>query len=361
MASGEDTLDDHNSMASGEDSLNNPNSMASGEDTLDDHNSMASGKDISTYFTGRHEVQECLVGEGEEDLPIHLANCEKNPGHKNFVPVNQLSLEHFPSGHQDNDVRNFTKALADLTIRIAVKFTSPNRPELVPDTKDPYPCYNTRGQNSLRTGTGRVVRVTKYTEGMDQAYPPYRTCPCPKCDHSNKPSKNWWRVVVMSASHVVFDKSEARQSSCRLWFDDEESPVVKIYGWDVDVSDTERDTCLLYCVTHDADVGYKLEDIVRLFNGLFLKVWDNYRSCKDVDKLTIIVSHPHGCSKKVSIGHWVHRQEEGGIRTRYTYTTSTCPGSSGALVYRLGCACSGHSHIGANSGGLNYSGVWVNL
>ena len=156
-----------------------------------------------------------------------MTKCKKNPGHTNFVPVNQLSVEHFPSGYQDNDLCDLTKALADLTVRIAVKFTSPDRPEFVPDTKAPYPCYNTRGQNSLSTGTGRVVGVSKYTEGRWD----YRTCPCPECDHSDTPSKVWWKVNVWTARHVVFDESEARQSSCRLWFDDDKSPVVNIYGW----------------------------------------------------------------------------------------------------------------------------------
>ncbi|XP_059149803.1 uncharacterized protein LOC131936755 [Physella acuta] len=225
---------------------------------------MASGEDISTYFTGTHEVQECLEGQGEVDLHTHLANCEKNPGHTNFVPVNQLSLEHFPSGYHDNDMFDVTKALADVTVRIAVKFTSPDRPEFVPGTKDPYPCYNTRGQNSLRTGTGTVRWVYKYTEGMDQRYETYRTCPCPECDHSDTPSKVWWKVQVVTAKHVVFDSSEARQSSCRLWFDDDQSPVVKIYGWTVDwLSHTERDLCLLWCATHDVDVADKLEEMDR--------------------------------------------------------------------------------------------------
>ncbi|XP_059149792.1 uncharacterized protein LOC131936743 [Physella acuta] len=363
MASGEDSRDDHNSLASGEDSLDDHNSLASGEDSLDDHNSLASGEDISTYFTGTHEVQECLEGQGEADLHIHKTNCEKNPGHTNFVPVNQLSLEHFPSGFHDNDVYDLTKALADLTVRIAVKLTSPDRPEFVPGTKDPYPCYNTRGQNSLRTGTGRVGWVTKYTEGMWG----YKTCPCPECDHSDTPSKVWWEVIVRTAAHVVFDESEARQSSCRLWFDDDKSPVVKIYGWKVKWSDTEEDMCELYCVTHDVDVAGKLEEMVGRFDGLCDKVWDKYKSCRDVDKLTIIVSHPHGCSKQVSVGHWVHKQVvdrqvlEKYRETRYTYTTATCQGSSGAQVYRLGFGMSTHPHSGANSGGLNYSGVYLDV
>ncbi|XP_059162534.1 uncharacterized protein LOC131945915 [Physella acuta] len=348
-------------MASGEYSLDDHNSMASGEDSLDDHNSMASGEDISTYFTGTHEVQECLEGQDEADLHTHLANCKKNPGHKNFVPVNQLSLEHFPSGYHDNDVYDLTKAMADLTVRIAVKLTSPDRPEFVPGTKDPYPCYNTRGQNSLRTGTGRVRWVIKYTEGMDQTYRrTYRTCPCPECDHSDTPSKVWWKVDVVTAKHVVFDESEARQSSCRLWFDEENCPVVNIYGWKVGWSDSEGDKCMLCCVTHDVDVADKLEEMVKRFDSLREKGSDKF----NMDKLTIIVSHPHGCSKQISVGHFVHRQVVGGGSTRYTYTTCTCPGSSGAMIYKLGWGWgygSNHPHSGANTGGLNYSGVWADL
>ncbi|XP_059176595.1 uncharacterized protein LOC131956196 [Physella acuta] len=320
---------------------------------------MASEEDLSKYFTGKHEVQECLQGQRETDLPSHLANCEKNPIHKIFIPVNQFSLEHFPSDYRDNDLYHFTKGLADLTIRIAVKYTSPDRPEFLPGTTDPYPGYNIKGQNSLRTGTGKVLWVKKYTEGEDDDM----SCPCPECDFSDTPSKVWWGVVAVTARHVIFNESEARQSTCRLWFDDNQSPVLKIYGSAVGDSNTKEDLCFLYCVSHDLDIGDKLKKMVDRSKGLWKKVSEKYKSRKHVEKLTIIVSHPHGCVKQVSVGHWVHRQVVEGRRTRYTYTTCTCPGSSGALVYRLGCSWgSFHPHIGGtsnpNSSRLNYSGVW---
>ncbi|XP_059149772.1 uncharacterized protein LOC131936722 [Physella acuta] len=317
---------------------------------------MASEGDLSEYSTGTHEVQECLEGQDEVDLHTHLANCEKNPGHKNFVPVNQLSLEHFPSGFPGNDVYDVTKALADLTVRIAVKLTSPDRPEFVPGTKDPYPCYNTRGQNSLHTGTGRVNLVTKYTEEMDQSFRTYRTCPCPECDHSDTPSKVWWEVLVKTARHVVFDESEARQSSCRLWFDDDQSPVVEIYGFVVNASPLDEiDCCHLCCATHDVDVANKLKEMLEPYNSIHKSIREKYKSRGD--KLTIIVSHPHGCSKQVSVGHWVDREHVGDFWTRYTYTTAACPGSGGAYVYRLGYGSSAHVHVGAHSTGLSYSSL----
>ncbi|XP_059156653.1 uncharacterized protein LOC131941426 [Physella acuta] len=312
--------------------------------------------DVSKYFTGTHEVQECLEGQGEADLEFYKKNCKKS--HVGYVAADQFTADHFPPGYHDNDLYDLTKALADLTVRIAVKFTSPDRPEFVQGTKDPYPCYNTRGQNSLRTGTGRVWSVSKYTEGMWD----YRTCPCPECDHSDTPSKVWWKVVVLTARQVVFDDSEARQSSCRLWFDYDQSPAVNIYGRKVCGSNNEGDWCRVECVTHDVEVGDKLGEMRERFGGLCDKIEYKYKSRRDVDKLTIIVSHPHGCSKQVSVGNWVHREVNKQILkdiwTRYTYTNCTCPGSSGAGVYRLGWG-QVHPHWGVASNKLSYSGLYV--
>ncbi|XP_059158152.1 uncharacterized protein LOC131942348 isoform X1 [Physella acuta] len=304
---------------------------------------------LSRQFSGAHEVQECFQGQGEADLHTHLRNCTKNPDHLQFIPVNELTIDNFPTGCHDNDLYNFTKAQADLTVRIAVKFTSPDRPEFVPGTKDPYPCYNTRGQNSLRTGTGKVERFVKCTG----------TCPCPECEVFLTPSQVWWKIGVLTARHVLFDESEVRQSSCRLWFDEENCPVVKIYGLQAGaLSDLEEDWCRFNCVTDDAETANKLGEMIERFNLLGEMLKDTYKNRSNVDKLTIIVSHPHGCSKQVSVGHWVHRREPGGHDTCYTYTTCTCPGSSGALVYRLGCdISSSHLHCGANAGGSSYSGV----
>ncbi|KAH9499694.1 hypothetical protein Btru_074452 [Bulinus truncatus] len=51
---------------------------------------------------GDHETQ---VSEGQEaDLHRHIVECEKNPGHKNFIPVNEFNLYHLPEGHLDKDL-----------------------------------------------------------------------------------------------------------------------------------------------------------------------------------------------------------------------------------------------------------------
>ncbi|XP_059158165.1 uncharacterized protein LOC131942351 isoform X2 [Physella acuta] len=191
--------------------------------------------DVTDHFRGTHEVQECLKGQTEADLHTHVANCKKNPGHTGFIPVKKFRKEHLPPGYQDSDIYDVINAFSYLTVRIAVKFTSTNRPEVVFCTKDPYPFYNIRGKNVLRTGTGAVWMVRRIKD---------TTCPCPECKSSARPQNKWCQVWVSTARHVIFDSTEARQSSCRLWFDDDQSPVVKIYGWKAcGISTTDQDFC----------------------------------------------------------------------------------------------------------------------
>ncbi|XP_059160726.1 uncharacterized protein LOC131944210 [Physella acuta] len=297
---------------------------------------------------GTQEIQECLKGESEINLQDHMTNCTKNPGHTAFIPVNKFSLDNLPNGYKDKYFVKVTQALSDLTVRVAVNFVSPRRPEFIPGTQEHYAGYKSRGQNLLMTGTGRIYQVIQNNEGVYGN----RACPCPECDLSGTPSKVWWEVEVRTARHVVFDESEVKQSSCRLWFDDDNSPVVKIYGWEVGDFSTEEDSCGLYYVTHELHIAKTLERML----AKFLDVSKNLsvrRQGSDLDKLTIIVSHPHGCSKQVSVGQWMKREELRTYLTRFTYTNCTCPGSSGAQVYRRGWALAHHPHSTALSDGLN--------
>lgn len=70
--------------------------------------------------------------------------------------------------------------------------------------------------------------------------------------------------------------------------------------------------------------------------------------------LMFIISHPHGGYKRVSVGHWndKFKVHYGDI---FTYTTSTCPGSTGASVYFLGYDW--YVHGGCLKSGLNYNCV----
>ncbi|XP_059148128.1 uncharacterized protein LOC131935638 [Physella acuta] len=300
--------------------------------------------------TGNHEAEMCYGGEA--DLHKLVAGCEKNPGHKRFIPLKDFNINYLPSRYQDDLMFETILILAALTVQVKTEFTSLERPEFYPDTQLPYPCYNDRGRHVMRLGTGRVYGVYKNTESD-------KTCRCAKCQVSATPSKVWGQVNVLTATHVVFDDSEARQTRCVLGFDDKESPVVSLDGWEVGVgaADIEGDWCELSYVTCDLKLVDELDKMLQRFVDLCGEVRNKYTRFVDVDKLTVIVSHPHGCPKQVSVGKWTHEHKRDGYFTRYWYTTCTCSGSSGAYVFRLAYdrMWYGHPHSGCDSKG-NYSG-----
>ncbi|XP_059159739.1 uncharacterized protein LOC131943563 isoform X4 [Physella acuta] len=309
------------------------------------------------FLPGNHEAEMCYGGEA--DLHKHVTGCKKNPGHKGFIPLKDFNANCLPSRYHDDDLMSETiKTLAALTVQVKTKFTSLERPEFYPGTQVPYPCYNDRGSHVMRLGTGRVWSVDKYTES-DR----WGTCRCAKCQVSATPSKVWGKVSVLTATLVVFDDSEARQTRCVLGFDDNKSPVVSLDGWEVwGVADIEKDSCMLSYVTCDIELVDELYNMCERFIYLCKEVRDKYkyRGFFGVDKLTVILSHPHGCPKQVSVGQLTHKREKDGGYTRYWYTTCTCPGSSGATVYRLRHDrwMYNHPHSGSNSEG-NYSGDCV--
>ncbi|XP_059162438.1 uncharacterized protein LOC131945843 [Physella acuta] len=305
----------------------------------------------SGFAQGHHEAEICYGGEA--DLHKHYTGCKKNPGHVNFIPVNDFNMDHLPSRYRDVIMLEVIKALSALTVLIKVKYTSLDRPKSFPCFSGQYPFYNTRGRDVLRTGTGRVWQVVKYTESDNKG-----TCPCGKCQHSDTPSKVWGEVFVSTATHVVFDESEARQTKCVVGFDDNKSPGVSLDGWGVRGADIEGDGCMFTCVSCDLELVDKLDKMLQHFEGLREKSRDKYRKIFGLDKLAVIVSHPHGCSKQVSVGQWTDRHEG---KVLYKYTTCTCTGSSGAYVYLPGYDRWSHPHSGSNCEG-NYCGEgWLLL
>ncbi|XP_059148072.1 uncharacterized protein LOC131935599 [Physella acuta] len=311
----------------------------------------SNNKQTLSTITGNHEAEMCY--EGEADLKNYVTGCKKNPGHKGFIPLKDFNRNCLPSRYHDDDLMCETiKTMAALTVQVKTKFTSLERPEFYPGTQVPYPCYNDRENHVMRLGTGRVYGVDKYTES-DR-----KTCRCAKCQVSATPSKVWGEVCVSTARHVVFDDSEARQTSCVLGFDDNKSPVVSLDDWEVVWADIGRDRCELRYVTCDLELVDKLDKMYQRFNCLCREVRDKYDRFVNLDKLTVIVSHPHGCPKQVSVGKWTRKHKRDGY-TRYWYTSCTCPGSSGACVYRPGYVGFWylHPHSGSNSEG-NYSGEY---
>ncbi|KAK6964601.1 hypothetical protein BgiMline_031840 [Biomphalaria glabrata] len=108
---------------------------------------------------GDHETQESEGGEA--DLHKHRGDCKKNPGHRQFIPVDTFTLKHLPEDLQDKDLYEYIKVIADLTVRVCLEMSSPDRPEFYPKTNRPYPFSNMSERRNLRTGSGKVWYVNK--------------------------------------------------------------------------------------------------------------------------------------------------------------------------------------------------------
>ncbi|KAK6980003.1 hypothetical protein BgiMline_021002 [Biomphalaria glabrata] len=323
------------------------------------------GRIIGLYdIIGGHEMQ--IADDGEGDVATDIKTCTKNPGHEKFIPVNNFRIEHLPEEHRDLELFKYIKSVSVLTVRVDVQNTSPRRPDVWPGTRSVYPCYSMAGRESVRRGSGRISLVTKYAYGYDQEGGRHwlgrASCACHVCQLSSSPRNSWWEIEVLTATHVVFDEVEASQASCRLFYDSPDSPVTTLDVVGVGFVNVERDWCRLVCTTCDNDLGEVLFRLKKCCNVLWKTVHERYRVSRDVDKLMFMVSHPHGGPKQVSLGQWQDRYlVDSDIHNynKFTYTTSTCPGSSGATVY-----CLGYTgwwlyqlvHSGTLPSGLNYSG-----
>ncbi|KAH9505451.1 hypothetical protein Btru_057332 [Bulinus truncatus] len=313
---------------------------------------------------GLHEADVSCGGEA--DLKVIFRNCPKNPGHAGFIPASQFGACHLPPDYRHSAFVECVKAVSEFSVRILVRHTSKNRPELYPGTQEPYPFSHYKGTDHLRLGSGWVDGV-----GMKFLPEHQRRCPCHQCRTSDEPSYTWGQFWVHTALHVVYNRDEAQHAECQLFYggvEEEEGspPHARVYALDgVEiVGSCAEDTCSVRCVTHD--VG-----LVDLFNAMWSRlhrlqetVLATMPDSGQLEKLCIVVSHPHGCGKQISIGKWTHRQSHGDDWTQYYYTTDTCPGSSGAPVYLLGkekglTLSTNHPHSArCEEPGLNTSGIW---
>ncbi|CAL1538672.1 unnamed protein product [Lymnaea stagnalis] len=333
----------------------------------DDHQNDTRDKDVVTappdYFYvfdckaidhGDHEVEES--DEAGSDLHSRKAACSKNPGHTHFIPVASFTIDHLPEDYRQDAIFQLIQLQARLTVKISTRCVSPDRPEFYPDSDAPYPFYNRCGDKFTRNGTGMIWEVQKYTP---EANIP---CPCAQCLNSPDPITSYGYVRIQTAAHVVFDEIEARESACFFGYDSEDgNPVVIdcLSHFDLDIANDES---FLSCYVHDEDLVNALVDAMTGYEQLCGIVSEVYWPYRLHARLTVIASHPHGCSKQISLGEWTRMNRMYGSDnvTTYNYTTCTCPGSSGAYVYLLGKPRRGfhHAHKGTNSYG-NCSGIGI--
>ncbi|KAI8786106.1 hypothetical protein BgiBS90_013464 [Biomphalaria glabrata] len=308
--------------------------------------------------TVKPEVEVC---ESEIHRSELYEKCNKNPGHLNFISPETFNLDCLPSVYRDQEVLNFVNALSDLTVLISLNVTSESRPKFYPNTKVPFPYYDVRGGNRLRFGTGQIWMVKKKQKKV-----------------AINGGKGFGRflnrrvsygvITVVTAAHLVYDKAEAESVVCHLNYDSADemlSDIASLQGVGIVGANATRDKCVLKCVTYDLALVDKLMTSFAKYKSLCRSVHAKYSQFRESKKLTVVVSHPHGQSKKISVGHWTKRHlmdEENENLTSYSYTACTCPGSSGAPVYTFGGEgkwfLSTHLHMGVTDKGNQSCFCW---
>ncbi|KAK6964061.1 hypothetical protein BgiMline_031261 [Biomphalaria glabrata] len=311
----------------------------------------------STRFDyGTHETVNLSDNTSSEE------NCVKP--HDNYRQILKFSMEYLPEEYRENDLYELVKSMAGLTVRISVMYSSKKRMKRWYDTDQLYPGYECRGSKTCLLGSGRIADV--YQDSTLR-----KLCQCPQCrSRQDSGRRETWIVLVFTAIHVVYDDTEGKKSKLKLLYDCEPGGSKLFHGATKRWSSTAGDLCLLECVTCDKAVAEELSKNIKYFNKLWRSIEAKYledtklaeNDRKYQKRLVIIVSHPHGGDKKISVGH-VISQETRNIKTdfcyNWVYDAQTCKGSSGAPVYVFGQNWFKEEYV--HSGGnttVNYSTFW---
>uniref|UniRef100_A0A2C9KYZ0 Peptidase S1 domain-containing protein n=1 Tax=Biomphalaria glabrata TaxID=6526 RepID=A0A2C9KYZ0_BIOGL len=291
--------------------------------------SLTANKDL---FYGTHEVQ---VAEANTNPEESSKRCARGCCSDDMVDVDKFTLEHLPIEYRQDDIFNLAQAIASLTVKLKVTFVSDSRPQFIPKTDSPYPLYDKRGSGDfISMGSGRVCDVVQQKgRGGD-------TCKCSGCKISPNPSKNWWTIKIFTATAVVYDSKEANQTSC-TFFDhggENDHNKFKISGCRCVWLDVEGDLCLLEIISCNKKLCELLFSTIKTFNVIWQSLNQTFKNLKATEeRLIIIVSHPHGDHKRISVGHGVDIGTICNLGfSKYIYNAPTCLGSSGGPVYALG-------------------------
>lgn len=154
-------------------------------------------------------------------------------------------------------------------------------------------------------------------------------------ESSEKTMKKQWEICVRTARHVVFNNEEAKITKIDFFFDaencDRDGRMKSVWGVRVAKCFPNRDCCFMLCTTSDEDLVQRIQRATLIVDNARKSATYSLRNQHGEGRgPMLIISHPHGQSKKITVGKL--RED-----TPYhmTYSIPTCPGSSGAPVCSL--------------------------
>lgn len=254
-------------------------------------------------------------------------------------------------------------------MRVLVKWTSKNRP-------NEDACARLRGTRNTRTASGKYVFDNpRDIQAID--------CPIPQCHRKADLGEHHkiyqGDVKVFTNKHVIYDEDELNKTVVDFFYDSSDRVgVIREYATKLFYTKPSSDKTFLKVTLHDESLVYILQQIdtdkCRCFHQLPKEILPR------MSAFAIVISHPHGLPKKVSIGRVIRVTEENmsdvtlanakiagdlerkwfGSRTeedyinymaalgkldlpvyKIWYDTPTCQGSSGASVLFGARQCSG--------------------
>ncbi|KAH9488448.1 hypothetical protein Btru_062808 [Bulinus truncatus] len=222
------------------------------------------------------------------DVRYHNNSSCRRPNHENdFIPVNKFSGSHIETFCQETRLLPLIEAIIKLCVRIKVKCVSVDR-------------HQENNNNSLKVGSGTILGTNLHTN----------------------------EVEICTAKHVVENPQEAGETICRLYFDGPKSQMVEFSGSNVVDLDDKKDWCRFICKVDAVEEMEKIRTTLGVYKSEYENVKRNKMSRK---KKFIIISHPHGCYKYMSMGDQIS-EKDGFV----TYDTPTCKGSSGGYIIPVG-------------------------
>ncbi|CAL1527428.1 unnamed protein product [Lymnaea stagnalis] len=277
------------------------------------------------------------------DASLQEIPCTNNQGHTRFFPYSSLE-EDVEQLRPYKHIIDFIKVVADLTVMVSVLKTSEIR------QKDP--CFKVAHPDRIRFGTGMMMHFIKINN-TDKQY-----CQCRDCKVQNSHRSNFFTIYICTTSNVVYDKFEATETTFRLFYNESNSRPINIDCCGLEFKDCIGHLCILKCNTHDMTLGEQLKQLNDSYTQL--QGESRYHNLNDP---IVIVSHPHGCAKHISIGKLKDKQETSHGRTQLKYDAPTCVGCSGAFVCEVDTSEESssrkHFHFGRNSEGENISTISV--
>uniref|UniRef100_A0A2C9LIQ3 Uncharacterized protein n=1 Tax=Biomphalaria glabrata TaxID=6526 RepID=A0A2C9LIQ3_BIOGL len=269
------------------------------------------------------------------DLHFAIQSCDKNNNHEDFIPITKFKIEHLPKKFQkDKDFSHLINHLSKLTVKLTVTTLSPQ---------------STKAPNS-NTGNGLIFYQDLKGSGS------IKNCKDTRLESGSE--QQLGEIIVLTAHHLVSDQDAAEKTECAMFFDGVEVQPKILRSSNLLDSCDKRDISILAFKIYEGDTVREIENSLREYEYLSRKLHLKYLHIKESDRLCITVSHPHGCYKYLTLGHW-RKHEEG----YYTYTAKTCPSSSGGSIFLLGVRSHNMVHRGVSPSGENCSSketVFVN-